>query len=432
MTTSPGSLGSCGDRIRAAGADAARPAARGGWLARRFRAAVVARLGGLRRGALTLVEDGRRTTFGGTGPGPHAVVTVRDPSLWSSVALRGTVGAGEAYVRGAWTADDLVAVVRLFVVNRDVMESVEGGLAALARPFLRRFAQGRDNTRAGSRENIAAHYDLGNAFFRLFLDETLMYSCAVFDRPEATLAEAQAEKNERICRRLGLGPSDHVVEIGTGWGGFSLHAASRHGCRVTTATISREQHDLAAARVAEAGLSGRIDVRFLDYRELSGTFDALVSIEMVEAVGARHLDTWTAACGRLLAPDGRACVQAIVLRDDLYASALRNVDFIQRHVFPGSFIPSTSALAASFARTTDLRIVHLDDIGPHYVRTLREWRERFLARADDARALGFDAEFVRLWEFYLAYCEGGFEERVLGDVQMVLAKPDLRTSPWSR
>ena len=401
-----------------------------GWLARRCRAAVVDRLGALREGSVTLVEAGRRTTFGTDAPGLHATVTVKHPDFWTAAALRGTVGVGESYMDGHWSADDLVALVRLFVVNRDVMNAMERGPASLARPFLRLFARRRDNTRAGSRRNIAAHYDLGNDFFRLFLDETLMYSCAVFERPEATLHEASVAKNERICRKLGLGPSDHVVEIGTGWGGFALHAASVHGCRVTTATISKEQHALAKARIAEAGLADRVDVRLQDYRDLTGSFDALVSIEMVEAVGANHLDEFTRACGRLLAPHGRACIQSIVIREEMYEYALRNVDFIQRHVFPGTFIPATSALSTSFGRTTDLRLVQLEDIGPHYARTLREWRDRFLLRLDQVRGLGYPEQFVRLWEFYLAYCEGGFEERVLGDVQMVLFKPRRTEPPW--
>ena len=410
---------------------ASRPRLHGeGWMLRKMRDGVLRSLASIRTGCLTIREGGRTHVFGDPASPLRATVDVRHPDLWAATALRGTVGAGEAYMDGAWTSDDLVAVVRIFVANRDAMQAVEGGLASIARPFLKLFHGRRDNTRDGSRKNIAAHYDLGNEFFRLFLDETLMYSCAVFERPDSTLREASDAKNERICRKLGLGPSDHVVEIGTGWGGFALHAASRHGCRVTTTTISAEQHALASKRIADAGLADRVTVLMQDYRDLRGSYDALVSIEMVEAVGANHLDEWTRACGSLLAPHGRACVQAIVIRDEFYENALRNVDFIQRHVFPGSFIPSTSALTSSFARTTDMRLVHLDDIGPHYARTLREWRTRFLARIDAVRGLGYPDEFVLLWEFYLAYCEGGFEERVLGDVQMLLFRPRRLEPPW--
>ncbi|MCE9634270.1 MAG: cyclopropane-fatty-acyl-phospholipid synthase family protein [Planctomycetes bacterium] len=410
---------------------AARPRLKSaGWFARKCRSGVNDVLARLHDGGLTIVADGERTTYGDASSPLHPTITVHDPDLWTAVALRGTVGAGESYMAGDWAADDLVAVIRLFVINRDVMESMEGGLASLARPFLRLFARKRDNTHEGSRRNIAAHYDLGNDFFRLFLDETLMYSCAVFDRADMTLHEASVAKNDRICRKLALTPADHVVEIGTGWGGFALHAAGKYGCKVTTTTISREQLDLAKARVADAGLSDKIEIVFKDYREMTGTYDALVSIEMVEAVGVNHLDTWTKTCGRLLSPRGRACVQAIVIREEMYEFALRNVDFIQRHVFPGSFIPSTAALASSFAKTTDLRLVNLEDIGPHYARTLREWRLRFLAQRDAVSALGYPPEFLRLWEFYLAYCEGGFAERVLGDVQMLLFKPRRGDEPW--
>jgi cyclopropane-fatty-acyl-phospholipid synthase len=406
---------------------AARPALRAaGWLARATRGAVIAKLAGIRDGHIALHEEGGTHTFGDPASALRASVTVKDAAFWPAVALRGSVGAGESYMDGHWTADDLVAVVRILVRNREVLDGMEKGLAAVAAPFLRFFHSRHDNTRRGSRRNIAAHYDLGNDFFQLFLDETLMYSCGIFERDEWTLADASAEKNDRLCRRLRLTAGDHLVEIGTGWGGFALHAASKYGCRVTTTTISQRQHDLAAERIARAGLQDRVTLLLEDYRDLRGTYDALCSIEMVEAVGAKHLDAWTGTCSRLLRPDGRMALQAIVIRDELYENALRNVDFIQRHVFPGSFIPSVSALTSSFARTSDLLLVHHEDIGPHYARTLREWRLRFLASLDRVAAMGYPPDFQRLWEFYLAYCEGGFAERALGDVQMLLHKPRAR------
>ncbi|MCG3132923.1 MAG: Tuberculostearic acid methyltransferase UfaA1 [Planctomycetes bacterium] len=394
-----------------------------GAIARAARKAVLAKLRGIREGALVVVEGGESHAFGDPASPLRAAIRVHDPAFWAAAGLRGSVGAGESYTDGWWTADDLVAVMRIFLRNRDVLDGMERGLAALAAPFLRLFHARRDNTKSGSRRNIAAHYDLGNDFFGTFLDETWMYSCAYFEREGASLAEASAAKNDRICRKLALGPSDHVVEIGTGWGGFALHAASRYGCRVTTTTISGRQHAFAKERIERAGLADRVTLLLDDYRDLRGAYDALVSIEMVEAVGARHLPTWTRTCGRLLGPGGRACIQSIVIREELYGSALRNVDFIQRHVFPGSFIPSVSALASAFARTSDLLLVSLEDIGPHYATTLRMWRERFLAARDRVDALGYPEPFRRLWEFYLAYCEGGFAERALGDVQMVLHKP---------
>ncbi len=282
------------------------------------------------------------------------------------------------------------------------------------------------NSPDGSRRNIAAHYDLGNDLFALFLDDTMAYSCGVFEREDATLHEAQVAKFERVCRRLRLSPSDHLLEIGTGWGGFALHAASRYGCRVTTTTISREQHDWARERIRAAGLSDRVTLLLDDYRDLRGRYDKLVSIEMIEAVGHQFLDTYTAQCSRLLEPHGAMLLQAITIRDQIYEEALESVDFIQRYIFPGSFIPSVTAIADSVRRATDMKVFHLEDIGPHYATTLRRWRERFFERIDDVRRLGYSEQFVRMWDFYLCYCEGGFLERQLGDVQMLLTKPRCR------
>ncbi|WP_347279316.1 cyclopropane-fatty-acyl-phospholipid synthase family protein [Plasticicumulans sp.] len=384
------------------------------------------RLRGLARGRLILVDADGQHSFGPGGHGPQVRVEILDPGVWARIALRGTVGVGEAYVDGGWRADDLTALVRLFVLNKPVMDGMERGLARLALPLLKLWHWLHPNTRHGSRANIAAHYDLGNAFYQTFLDETLMYSCALFEHPGMSLAEASQAKNERICRKLGLRAGDHVLEIGTGWGGFALHAAGRHGCRVTTTTISREQYELARERVAAAGLGNRVTVLFEDYRELAGRYDQLVSIEMIEAVGHRWFDTYFRTCSRLLAPDGQMLLQAITIRDQEYARTKRSVDFIQRHVFPGGCLPSVQALADTVARVTDLRALHLEDIGPHYATTLRHWRERFLANLDRVRALGFDDTFLRLWEYYLAYCEGGFAERYLGTVQLLLAKPECR------
>lgn len=405
-------------RVPAAGA---RP----GWIDRAARAAVLGRLEGIRDGRLEILDHGGTTVLGDPGAPLRATLEVLHPGFWSDVAFRGSVGAGEAFADGRWAVDDLPSLVRILVRNRPVLDGLETGLARLGAPALRAFHALRENTVPGSRRNIAAHYDLGDDFFSLFLDPTLSYSCALFEDPDATLEEAQVAKVDRICRRLGLGPSHHLLEIGTGWGWLAVHAAERYGCRVTTTTISAKQHDRARERAARAGLEGRVTVLRRDWRDLEGTYDRLVSVEMVEAIGWRRLPGFFAKCADLLRPDGAALVQSITIADSLYERARRSVDFIQRHVFPGSCIPSVGSLAAA-AAGTDLRIVRLEDIGPHYARTLREWRTRFLARAGEARALGFDDRFLRLWEFYLAYCEGGFEERVLGDVQVLLEKPDSR------
>lgn len=410
----------------------ARPARALGWLDRGARSLVHARLERITWGRIELHDAAGHAVFGGREAGSPAVrLDVRDPAIYRSVAARGSVGAGETYVDGGWSCDDLVALARIFVRNREVLDALERGPARLGGAALRWWHTRRDNTRAGSRANIAAHYDLGDEFYALFLDATRMYSCAWFARADMTLEEAQLARLERVCQKLELGPGDHLLEIGSGWGGMALHAARTRGCRVTTTTISRAQHECARERVRAAGLEGRVTVLLEDYRDLRGSFDKLVSLEMVEAVGERWLDEYFTRCSALLRPEGRMLLQAITIRDQHYEQALHSVDFIQRHVFPGSFMPCVSALCERVARCTDMVVAHLEDIGPHYARTLREWRARFLARRDQALALGYDEPFLRLWEFYLAYCEAGFEERALGDAQILLEKPLCRSAPFS-
>jgi len=404
-----------------------RPLLAGG-LARRL---VLSRLARLERGLLDLVEGEARQHFGREDARSplRATLEVTDDRTWSSLLARGSVGAAEAFMQGWWRTDDLTALVRLLVRNQEVLAGLEGGLAATARPFLWLYHRLRDNDRGGSRRNIAAHYDLSNAFFSTFLDPTMTYSCGIFERPESTLEEASIAKIDRLCRRLELGPDDHLVEIGTGWGALAIHAAREYGCRVTTTTISREQHDFARRRIDAARLSDRIELRFQDYRDLDGTYDKAVSVEMIEAVGHRHYDAFFATCARLLKPEGRMLIQAITIADQHYERAKRSVDFIQRYIFPGSCIPSVTALVSSMTAASDLRLVGLDDITPHYVRTLAEWRENLLANLVTVRALGFGDEFVRMWEFYFCYCEGGFAERHIGDVHLLLAKPACELSP---
>jgi len=393
--------------------------------------AVRARLEGIRDGRIAVLERGARLEYGApsTRCPLEATIEVHDPRFWSELAFGGSIGAGEAYMEGYWSADDLTALVRILLANREVLDGMETGLARLSAPLQKGLHWLNRNTRAGARRNIAAHYDLGNDFFALFLDPTMMYSCAIFAHPEMTLEEAQRLRLERVCRKLDLGPSDHLLEIGTGWGGMAIHAAQRTGCRVTTTTISREQYDLARERVAAAGLEDRVTVLLEDYRDLQGRYDKLVSLEMIEAVGHEFFDTYFARCGRLLKDDGLMLLQAITIADQRYEAARRSVDFIQRHIFPGSTIPSVTAMLGSVTRRSDMKLVDLEDIGPHYATTLRRWRESFLARLDEVRALGYPERFIRMWEFYLCYCEGGFEERAIGDVQMLLAKPGNRRPP---
>lgn len=359
-----------------------------------------------------------------------AHIHIHDSAFYRQVALNGSVGAGEAYMDGLWDCDDLVALTRILVRNRDHLDAMETGLARIGGSALRVWGALMRNTRKGSRRNIAAHYDLGNDLFKLFLDENLMYSSAIFESEDDTLEVASTRKLDRICQKLDLGPQHHVLEIGTGWGGFALHAAKHYGCRVTTTTISREQHDLAHERINAAGLADRVTLLLEDYRDLKGRYDRVVSIEMIEAIGHQYLDTYFATVNQRLKPDGMALIQAITIEDHRYKQALKAVDFIKRFIFPGSFIPSISAMTSAIGRNTDMKLFNLEDIGPSYALTLRAWRQRFLDRMDDVRALGYPERFIRMWVFYLTYCEGGFIERSIGDVHMLLCKPEARPAQF--
>jgi cyclopropane-fatty-acyl-phospholipid synthase len=393
-------------------------------LARTSERLLRAQLGRLEHGELTLVDGARRDTFGRPDARCplRATLHVRDARFYAETAFGGSVGAGESYMAGDWWCDDLTALVRILLHNRRVIEGVDGGWARLSGPLRKLLHAAARNTRGGSRRNIGAHYDVGNDFFALFLDPTMMYSSAVFERADMTLEQAQLAKLDRICRTLALQPGDRVLEIGTGWGAFALHAASRYGCHVTTTTISREQHALARRRIEAAGLGERITLLADDYRDLSGRYDKLVSIEMIEAVGHAYFDTYFRCCSDRLEPGGRMLLQAITIADQQYEAARDSVDFIKRHIFPGCCIPSVAAIGASVARASELRIVGLEDIGPHYATTLAHWRANLLASAERVRALGHDEAFLRMWEFYFAYCEGGFAEGSLGDAQILLEK----------
>lgn len=391
-----------------------------------LRTRLLSRFAGLRGGVLVVRDALGEQRFGQSEQDglPVVHVHVDDAAFYRVVAAQGSVGAGEAYLQGHWRCDDLVALVRLLVRNRALLDGMEGGLARAGGLALRGWNALRRNTRAGSRRNIAAHYDLGNDFFRLFLSSDLMYSSAMYEAADEELETASRRKLDAVCRKLALAPGDRVIEIGTGWGGFALHAARHYGCHVTTTTISREQHALATQRVAEAGLQDRVTLLLQDYRDLRGEYDKLVSIEMVEAIGAQYLDTFFGQLGRLLRPGGRGLLQAITIEDHRYVQARDSVDFIKRFVFPGSFIPSLNALYQAKTRASDLQVLHQEDFGLSYAYTLRAWRQRFMARLQEVRAQGFDERFIRLWEFYLAYCEGGFLERSIGVSHLLLARPE--------
>ena len=399
------------------------------FLDRTLRGLVWRRFEKLEHGTITVDDGGERHEFGRPGEGaPAAEIKIRDARCFRHLVFGGGLGAAEAYIRGYWTCNDLVSLVRIFCQNAALSSGLEGGPARLLSPLVRMGHWLRRNTSSGSRRNIAAHYDLGNEFFALFLDQSMAYSCALFPRADSTLDEASTAKFDRICRKLDLTPDDHVLEIGTGWGGFALYAAQHYGCRVTTTTISRKQYEYSRQQVAAAGLAGRVSVLNEDYRALPGSYDKLVSIEMIEAVGHQYFDTYFRLCSQRLKPHGMMLLQAIVIPDQRYDRYRRSVDFIQRYIFPGGCLPSVGAICNSLRRVTDLRLFHLEDITSHYADTLALWRQRFRTNREQVRDLGFSEEFIRTWEYYFCYCEGGFRESAIGDVQMLLTKPACRRS----
>lgn len=386
---------------------------------------VIQQLRQLGEGALTIRESGMDDLVFGDGSTDHqpAELIVHDESTWRDLLTGGSVGAAEAYVAGDWSSPDLVALLRFFTRNIDRMNEFEDRFSWVTKPALKGLHWLNRNTKDGSRKNISAHYDLGNDLFETFLDPTMMYSSAIYPNEESTLEEAAVHKLDTICQKLDLQPGNRVIEIGTGWGGFAIHAAKHYGCHVTTTTISKEQLELAQERVLSEGLEDRITLLFDDYRDLAGQFDKLVSIEMIEAVGPQFLDSYFNQINALLKPDGLALVQAINMPEQRYQRALKNVDFIQRFIFPGSFIPSFGAILESVRNQSNLVLTHSEDTGFHYARTLRDWCDRFMANREQLESKGYDQAFRRLWHFYFAYCEAGFSERAIGVSQLVFAKP---------
>ncbi len=415
-------------KARAAAPDEVR---RVGWGQRGARRMLHALLGRMAVDRLTICErlDGRSSLDHTFGPGGalDAVITVHDRRAYSAVLAEGSVGFGRGFVEGWWTSDDPVTVVRVIIRNlaplddlRNRVHRSTGWLTDRVRALLPR------DSRERNRDDIGAHYDIGNAFFELFLDETMTYSSAVFPSPDSSLADASRHKYDRLLAKLGVSSEHHLLEIGTGWGGMAIRAAETTGCRVTTTTISTEQLAEARLRVHAAGLRDRVTLLDRDWRDLEGVHDRVVSIEMIEAVDWRDYDDYFARIERCLAPDGLAAIQAICLPDQRWARAKNTEDFIRRFVFPNGFLPSVGAIAESVSRSTRMHLVDVEDLTPHYAETLRRWRERFDERLDEVAALGLDARFQRLWRFYLAYCEAGFLERHCTVVHVLLAGRDWR------
>jgi len=384
---------------------------------------VLSKLEKMNQGLVQIVDGHEIYQFGNPEvTSVKAVITVRDVSFYSSLAFGGSVGVGESYVRGDWDCNDLTSLVRVVLMNRNVLDRFDSGASSFSGVFNRLFHWLNKNTINGSRNNIAAHYDIGNDLFKLMLDKRMMYSSAVFPADDSDLDTAATYKLERICQKLNLTDSDELLEIGTGWGGFAIYAARNYGCHVTTTTISQEQYSYASEQIKLEGLQDKITLLLDDYRDLQGQYDKLVSIEMIEAVGLDNMDVYFSQCSNLLKPGGLMCLQSITIEDQRYEQAKKEVDFIQKYIFPGGSLPSITAISNSVTRSTSMVMLDLDDIGLHYANTIRHWRERFFKNEMQVYKLGYSESFVRLWEFYLCYCEGGFTERSISTIHVLMRK----------
>ncbi|MEE2821355.1 MAG: cyclopropane-fatty-acyl-phospholipid synthase family protein [Acidobacteriota bacterium] len=394
------------------------------WKTSLARRAFFSLLSKIQYGHLLILDGNESFVFGGAKSREiSATIRILDPSFYLLALLRGSIGAAEAYMKGYWHCENLTEVVRLFIRNQDLLKGFEGGIAHLGTATYQLHHRFRKNTRRGSKHNISNHYDLGNDFFALFLGPGMSYSCEVFPKNDSSMAEASREKNDRICRKLKLSEQDHLLEIGSGWGSFALHAARYYGCRVTTTTISQQQYDWTLRLVHKAELANLITVSLKDYRNLEGHYSKLASIEMIEAVGHEYLKTYFQKCSQLLDPGGRMVIQSIAMADRHFENYRQSVDFIQSYIFPGCALPSVGRIVETIAKKTDLAILGLEDITSHYPPTLRNWRTRFLARVDQVRSLGYSDNFIRMWEFYFCYCEAGFLERHIQNFQFSFAKP---------
>ena len=375
-----------------------------------------------------IIKDGKSINKYGKPGNLSAKINILDTVFYKNIILGGTIGASESFIRGEWSSPNLTNVIRVLARNTEAQDKLENLFTLLSQPFLKVMHKLNENSVRGSKKNISRHYDLSNDFFSLFLDKNMMYSSAIYKSRKTSLEDASTNKLDVICKKLNLKKTDHVIEIGTGWGGFAIYAAKNYGCNVTTTTISIEQYKFAKQKIKEAGLGKKIKVLLKDYRLLKGQYDKLVSIEMIEAVGYQFYDEYFKIIGQLLKNDGEALIQAITIKDQRYSKAIQSVDFIQKYIFPGSCIPSITAIQNSLTSSTDLVINDIRDIGHHYARTLADWRKRFLKNKQEIRKLGFDDKFLRMWLFYFAYCEGGFEEKVISDIHLHITKPGYRNS----
>ncbi|WP_087025010.1 SAM-dependent methyltransferase [Thaumasiovibrio subtropicus] len=376
---------------------------------------------------ITLVEEGADTHyFGDRNATLQAQLVVRHPRLYSRMLKGGSIAAAEAFMDGDWDSPDLTKVVQVMARNLVMLDNLEKKTSWMTRIGYKLSHLFNRNSKKQARDNIAAHYDLGNALYSQFLDDNMLYSSGIYQHDADTLSDAQINKMQRLCQQLHLQPDDHVLEIGTGWGALAIYIAKHYGCRVTTTTLSQEQYDWAKRRVEEENLGDRITLLLEDYRDLTGTYDKLVSVEMIEAVGKEYLDTYIKKCESLLTPNGLMAIQAITIADQRYDHYSNRVDFIQKYIFPGGFLPSITKLSETLTQRSDLVIRDVKDIGIDYARTLSDWHQAFSSNVDEVLRLGYDERFVRMWRYYLSYCEGGFLERTISTVQIVASRPQWR------
>ena len=389
-----------------------------------FKSILFRKLKSIKSGELTVIDGGNRYVFGDSEPKFKAELEVFSQEFYVFLGSGGTNGAAEAFTAGYWNSKNLVKLIQLIIKNKKTLLGLESGFARLANPITKLIHKKRQNTLVGSKNNILAHYDLSNDFYRLWLDPTMTYSSGVFPKKDSSMQEASVEKLDRICRKLKLSSADHVLEIGTGWGSFAVHAAKKYGCKVTTTTISDKQFQYASELISKEALDDKITLLSKDYRELEGAFDKVVSIEMIEAVGAEYVPGFFEKASSLLKKNGLMLLQGITYNDPDFDAYKNSVDFIRKYIFPGSCLVAMPQILQAIKEKTDMAMIDSEDITHHYARTLEIWREDFLKVLPQVKDLGFSDPFTRIWNFYLVYCEAGFLENLIGDYQIVFAKPD--------
>lgn len=398
---------------------------------RAFKSLIFKILKGISRGRLTITDGAETWTFGEDENNAQvkAYIHVHHPAAYRTVLSRGSIGSGEAYMRGEWSSPDLTQVIRIFVLNMSLLKKMDSGTSRSFQWINSLRHRLKRNNKSNAKQNISAHYDLGNDLYKLFLDKNMMYSSAIFTDSDSSLDTAAEHKLEKICQKLDLSASDHLLEIGSGWGGMAIYAAKTRGCKVTTVTISQQQYEYAFEWIRREGLQEKVEVLLKDYRDITGVYSKIVSIEMIEAVGHEYFDVFFKQCNRLLADDGKMLIQSITIADQRYEAEKNNADFIQTYIFPGGCLPSLTALCQSMTKASELQLVQCEEIGLHYAKTLSIWKKNFFHNIDAVKKIGYDNRFIRMWDFYLSYCEGGFLERVIGTSQLVFAKPGCKQLP---